>query len=165
MPQSPVYAATITVDTTDDELNLDADCSLREAIQAANTNATVSGCDAGSAAVVDVNQVPAGTYTLDLIGTGDDANAQGDLDILQSVTINGAGSGVTIIENGYGVAGTLGDGDRHIYFDPNYAVGGVKVIITDITFRNGDLGTTGSSYIGGGSIYLSGRGWSADHRR
>lgn len=158
MPQSPVYAATITVDTTDDELNGDTDCSLREAIQAANTNAAVSGCDAGSAAVVDVIQVPAGTYTLDLTGPGDDANAQGDLDILQSVTINGAGSGVTIIENGYGVAGTLGDGDRHIHIDPNFSVGGVNVIITDITFRNGDLGTTGSLYIGGGSIYKEGNG-------
>ena len=30
--------ATITVDTFDDELNSDGDCSLREAIEAANTN-------------------------------------------------------------------------------------------------------------------------------
>jgi len=34
-------AATITVNTTVDELNSDGDCSLREAIQAANTDAAV----------------------------------------------------------------------------------------------------------------------------
>ena len=40
--------ATIIVDTIDDELNADGDCSLREAIQAANTDATVDACTAGS---------------------------------------------------------------------------------------------------------------------
>ena len=38
----------ITVTTTDDELNGDDHCSLREAIQAANTDAAVSGCTGGS---------------------------------------------------------------------------------------------------------------------
>ena len=35
----PAAAATITVSTLADELNADGDCSLREAVQAANTNA------------------------------------------------------------------------------------------------------------------------------
>jgi CSLREA domain-containing protein len=39
----------ITVNTDEDELNTDGDCSLREAITAADTNAAVDGCDAGSA--------------------------------------------------------------------------------------------------------------------
>jgi CSLREA domain-containing protein len=39
----------ITVNTTDDESNADGNCSLREAIQAANNNAKVDGCKAGSA--------------------------------------------------------------------------------------------------------------------
>jgi CSLREA domain-containing protein len=51
---SPAWAADITVTTTDDELNDDADCSLREAIEAANTNAAVGGCAAGSDTAVDV---------------------------------------------------------------------------------------------------------------
>ncbi len=42
------YAATIIVTTTDDELNSDGDCSLREAVQAANTNSIVDECLAGS---------------------------------------------------------------------------------------------------------------------
>jgi CSLREA domain-containing protein len=45
---SPAWAADITVSTTDDELNDDGDCSLREAIEAADTNAAVDGCAAGS---------------------------------------------------------------------------------------------------------------------
>jgi len=38
LPQRPVEAATIAVTTTSDELNADGDCSLREAVRAANTN-------------------------------------------------------------------------------------------------------------------------------
>jgi len=38
---APMALATITVDTTDDELNNDGDCSLREAIQAANTDSAI----------------------------------------------------------------------------------------------------------------------------
>ena len=45
-----VQAAGIAVDTTTDELNSDGDCSLREAVQAANTDAAVDGCAAGSGA-------------------------------------------------------------------------------------------------------------------
>lgn len=36
--------ATINVNTTDDELNNDGDCSLREAIRAANTDTAVDAC-------------------------------------------------------------------------------------------------------------------------
>ncbi|GAI39182.1 unnamed protein product, partial [marine sediment metagenome] len=38
----------IVVDTTDDELNSDGDCSLREAVRAANLDITVDGCEVGS---------------------------------------------------------------------------------------------------------------------
>ena len=41
--------ATIVVNTGDDENNTDGDCSLREAVVAANTNAAVDGCAAGDA--------------------------------------------------------------------------------------------------------------------
>ena len=46
-------AGTIAVNTLDDELISDGDCSLREAIEAANTNLAVDGCAAGEAAAVD----------------------------------------------------------------------------------------------------------------
>lgn len=45
-----VYAAAITVNTPDDELNSDGDCSLREAIRAANLDTAVDACSPGSGA-------------------------------------------------------------------------------------------------------------------
>ena len=44
LPPTAAHAASIVVNTTDDELNDDGDCSLREAITAANTNAAVDAC-------------------------------------------------------------------------------------------------------------------------
>ncbi len=83
------YAATFTVtkiaDTNDG--TCDADCSLREAIIAANSN---PGAD-------DVT-VPAGTYVLDLVGADEDASATGDLDIFDELTLTGAGADQTIID-------------------------------------------------------------------
>src|SRR5690349_19560398 len=96
-PPRAANAATITVTTTTDELNTDGDCSLREAIQAANTNAAVDACPAGQSGQVDTIIVPAGTYTLTLAGN-DDNNAVGDLDIKGNVTITGAGAATTIIQ-------------------------------------------------------------------
>src|SRR5215204_1079616 len=47
--KAAVPGTTITVNTTVDESNTKGDCSLREAIKAANTNSAVDGCTAGSA--------------------------------------------------------------------------------------------------------------------
>ncbi|MCL4303694.1 MAG: VCBS repeat-containing protein [Anaerolineae bacterium] len=87
---------TLEVDRTDDtnaasaQICADAtpnDCSLRGAISKAN---------AGSSDIYTIT-VPAGTYTLSLNGVNEDGNAGGDLDILNDVTINGAGALTTII--------------------------------------------------------------------
>lgn len=45
---SAAAGATINVNTTADELNADSDCSLREAVQAANTDAAPSCCPRAS---------------------------------------------------------------------------------------------------------------------
>ena len=76
---------TKTADTNDGVC--DTDCSLREAIGAAN-----------ALAGADTITVPAGTYTLSIAGTGEDANATGDLDISDDLTING--TTFTIIDGG-----------------------------------------------------------------
>src|SRR5215207_7650396 len=47
--KAAVPSTTITVNTIVDESNTKGDCSLREAIKAANTNAAVDGCRVGSA--------------------------------------------------------------------------------------------------------------------
>ena len=47
---SILSGTTITVNTTSDELNTDGDCSLREALRAANLNYPVDKCPAGTGA-------------------------------------------------------------------------------------------------------------------
>lgn len=116
-------AASIVVNTPTDELNSDGDCSLREAIQAANTDSAVDACTMGSG--TDVITVPAGTYTLSLAGAGENANLTGDLDITSNLTINGAGNFATIIDGN----GT----DRVVEVRP-----GATTLIRDITIQNGN---------------------------
>ena len=129
----PAHAATITVNTTVDELNANGNCSLREAIQAANSDTAVDACAAGSGA--DIIVLPAGLYTLSIGGSGEDFNDTGDLDIAGDVTINGAGAATTIIHQ-----------DRmDRVFDINAPA--TVVAISGLTIRNGR--PPGSS--GGGS--------------
>jgi CSLREA domain-containing protein len=91
-------AATITVNTTADELNSDGDCSLREAIRAANTNTRVDACTAGSSTENDTISVPSGTYTLTRTGENEDNATTGDLDIRGNLSLIGAGASSTILE-------------------------------------------------------------------
>ncbi len=79
----PAHAlTTIAVTTVGDELNTDGDCSLREAIQAANLNTAVDACAAGVGA--DTIVLAAGTYTISRSGI-DDTNANGDFDIITTI--------------------------------------------------------------------------------
>ena len=94
--QTEVAESLITVNTTDDELNSDGDCSLREAIRASNTDSAVDACTAGAGA--DTINLPAGIYTLTVLGAGENAAATGDLDITGDLTISGAGAGTTIVD-------------------------------------------------------------------
>lgn len=59
-----VSAATITVNTTEDEFNSDGDCSLREAITAANTNRAVDACVPGVFGADTITFSITGTITL-----------------------------------------------------------------------------------------------------
>lgn len=120
---APIGATTINVNTTIDELNADGDCSLREAVRSANTDAAVDACTAGSGA--DTINLPAGTYTLSLSGTGEDASLTGDLDIITEVTLSGAGSGSTIID------GNTIDRVLDTAWGP--------VLISNLTIQNGRL--------------------------
>lgn len=101
-------ATLIVVDSTADVVADDGACTLREAIIAANTDSalyvTPGECPAGSGA--DTIQLYAFTYPLSTGGAGEDDAYTGDLDILEDLTILGAGMGSTTI-NGGGT--TLGD--------------------------------------------------------
>jgi len=85
----------IAVTTTVDAIAVDGACSLREAVIAANTNAPVDTCPAGSASELDHIGLLASTYVLTIAGPGEDASATGDLDLLGSVGIDGPFDGGT----------------------------------------------------------------------
>jgi CSLREA domain-containing protein len=129
--------AVITVDTPDDELNEDGDCSLREAIRAANIDSTVDGCEAGNGQ--DTILVGEGTYVLALTGIGEDEALTGDLDITDDLTITGAGASVTIID---------GDHLDRVF----HIIGEVSVGISRVTIQNGNASTTTGLFGGGGIL-------------
>jgi CSLREA domain-containing protein len=135
----PVRASTtITVSTTADELNQNGNCSLREAIQAANTDTAVDACPAGSG--TDTIILPSGFYALTIPGTGEDANQTGSLDISGDLLLQGNGASTTVIDGG---GTTLRD-------RPLWIVSG-RVRVTGITLQNGKPGNTGA----GGGIFVA----------
>jgi uncharacterized repeat protein (TIGR01451 family)/CSLREA domain-containing protein len=149
------HAATINVTTTDDELNADEDCSLREAIEAANTDAVVDACTAGSSDM-DTIYLPAGTYTLSLTGSDENANQTGDLDVLDDLTIVGDGADSTIID---------ADGiDRVLHVVPEdpmldiiyLDISGVTITGGAVTDTNGLCFDYISPMVGGGGICTGG---------
>jgi CSLREA domain-containing protein len=127
-------AVTIAVTTADDEANSDGDCSLREAIRAANKDLPIDRCPAGSGA--DTITLPAGVYTLTINGAAESYALTGDLDIRSDLTIVGAGASQTIIDGNY-----LNFQDR--VFD---ILSPAKVQLSQLTIR---LGRTAASETGG----------------
>jgi len=87
---------TIQVDTTTDELNSNGNCSLREAIRAANLDTAIDACPAGNGA--DKIVLPAGNYMLSIEGEDENDALTGDLDITADLRITGQSSNGTIID-------------------------------------------------------------------
>jgi len=136
-PAKPASAATYTVTKTEDTADgaCDADCSLREAIIAANG---IPGADTIT--------LPADTYTLTIPGIGESAAATGDLDITDDLTINGAGAASTVIDGGAI--------DRVFTIDPNGS--GIAAEISGVTVQNGNTATNGSGIFNAGTLTLTG---------
>src|SRR5438552_11192284 len=99
-----------------------AGISLREAVIAAN-----------STAGADTIMVPAGVFTLTISGS-DDTAAAGDLDVRDALTIQGAGSGSTIIQAG--TTSTNGI-DKVFSFNPIGSLAGFAVSLSGLTIRYG----------------------------
>lgn len=135
----------INVNTTTDENNNDGDCSLREAVIAANTDAVRDGCPAGNG--TDTIHLSAGTYGFTLAGSGENGALTGDLDLLDDVVLDGSGAANTTIDaNG---------------LDRVLEIRGVAVEISDLTLQEGDSGSLGAGgilvYTGGSLTMFNGR--------
>ncbi len=133
-------ATTVTVDTVTDELDGDTSSianliatpggtgiSLREAVSAANNTAGADEIlfDAG------LDTIP---IVLDIAGTGEDANVDGDLDIIDpdGLTITGNGEANTILDDNAD--------ERVLHSEINSG----DLTLTDLTVRNGnDAGSGG----------------------
>ncbi|MDO9300208.1 MAG: CSLREA domain-containing protein, partial [Anaerolineales bacterium] len=102
LPVTPSYAATITVNITTDENANNGNCSLREAVIAANTDLAYNGCPAGDVGADTIILASGSTYTLSIVGTGENASATGDLDILDPLTIQANGATPAIINQTVG---------------------------------------------------------------
>lgn len=129
--QAPVMRAgadTIVVTTTEDELNTDGDCSLREAVMAVNTQAPVDAC-AGAPESRNIFVEP-GEYRLTIPGAGDDAGLTGDLDVLRPMQLDLTGVGQAVIDGG--------ELDR--IFDIHPSAYPHRTVLVGIVLRNGDAG-------------------------
>ncbi|MCX6022030.1 MAG: CSLREA domain-containing protein, partial [Chloroflexi bacterium] len=131
------FAVTKTADTNDGAC--DADCSLREAIVAANAISPAEGIIA----------LPAGVYTLTRTGASEDAAATGDLDIIGKATINGAGAGTTIIQAGTSAVNGI---DRVFHL---LASGESRLTLDGVMVRFGMTAGNGGGILNdGGSVAL-----------
>ena len=118
----------IVVNTAEDEMNTDGDCSLREAVEAANTNAAVDGCSAGDE---DGDTITfAGAYTIAL--------TMGELLLTDDVQIDASDVGEVTVDAG---------GDSRIFdVDAASGAGDMRaVMFVSLALQNGDSGMGGSS--------------------
>jgi hypothetical protein len=107
----------------------DSDCSLREAVLAANAGS-------GNDTII----LPAGHFQLGIAGVGEDAAAAGDLDLTKSVTISGAGARSTVVDA--------------VGLDRVFDVGsGAVVLISDLTVTGG-AGPAGAGMRNAGTLTL-----------
>ncbi|MFO1518912.1 MAG: CSLREA domain-containing protein [bacterium] len=124
-----VHANTLKVTRTDDPPPNGCqpnDCSLREAITAANQDSQT-----------DTIEIPAGWYTIGA-GANDEQNLKGDFDIWVSMDFKGAGKGKTII-----------DGERlDRLFHLHHQNATFKVSFSDLTIAGGNAANGN-----GGAIY------------
>lgn len=150
-------AATITPDIFTDDATTNGNCTLREAIIAANTNTARDNCTAGSNNETDTISLSAGTYTLSFAGTGEEAAATGDLDILENaastdIAVTGAGaigSSTTTI-NGGAI-------DRIFHINPVAdPAADVALSISGVVLTNGSInGGGGGAIRNDGTLTLS----------
>jgi predicted outer membrane repeat protein len=126
--------ATFNVTTALDEVTPgDGRRSLREAVTAANSNPGA-----------DVIVVPAGVFKVAL--ARDNGNLTGDFDVTDSVTIRGAGAGLTAID---------GQQLDRVFDVSGTAPGSITVVLEKLTVRNGNVtGHGGGVQVGNANLVV-----------
>src|SRR5581483_3773208 len=122
-------AATFVVDSTADEV----DASPGDGVcQTASMTCTLSAAvqEANHLAGADTIQLPAGAYVLTIPPAADGDAANGDLEVLEDLTVTGAGAATTILD---------GNGAAKIFT----GYGGVSLVVSGVTIRNGVGGVGG----------------------
>jgi len=132
----------LTVNSTEDTLEDDGECSLREAISTVNSGIP-SGQMAGECAIPpDGIDLPAGIYTLAIEGDDEGFNQSGDLNIRTDLILSGAGADNTIIQAGP----SPGSGIDRVLSVLQHRV---TLDIRDLTIRHGQTDNSG------GGIYTT----------
>jgi CSLREA domain-containing protein len=144
-------AATINVGPTNDAAPGavdDTGCTLRDAVQAANTNAPFSDCNGDNAGADTIVLQGGKTYTISQHAV-DDTNAKGDLDITGPVTIRSSGPGLATINAGntFSAGGPEAGADRVL--DVRSTAGAVT--LDGLRITNGFANPAGTD-VGGGGI-------------
>lgn len=140
--ESAYSGKTFVIDTEDDGVDAfpgdglcdtgSGVCTLRAAIQEAN-----------ELVGMDIIQLPAGNYTLSIVGVGEDAAQSGDLDINDALWLSGESQETSIIDG-------IGS-DRILDICPSNSCNkSIKVNIADLTIQNGKI--EDNSSLGGGAL-------------
>src|ERR1041385_741163 len=142
-------AATITVTSAADNTIVDGQCTLREAIIAANSNSTTGDCTAGTAGLDTIHfAIGSGTQTINL------ARAQPGYSGTPLIDVNGSAAGtsvgLTLVASGNAVTGLAID---------HFALEGIRVASSNNVISSNRIAFNGSaSTVGAGVRVLSGTG-------
>jgi CSLREA domain-containing protein len=117
-------AGAIQVTTTADGTEMTEACTLRQAIESANTDSDMGGCLRTGEAPYTI-LVPAGVYRLNG-SSGDDGNLSGDLDIRTDLTLVGEGATETIIQAA-AVPGLAADRVMQVHGETDVTIRGVTI--------------------------------------
>ena len=127
--EGAIFVVDSTVDAIDNApgdglCDGDGLCTLRAAVMEAN-----------AAPGLDTILLPGGNYVLRLGGSGEDASAEGDLDIWNDLDIEGAEDGAAVIDGGG--------------FDRVFHILGEDVVVTMkvVTLRNGNADVGGAIFV------------------
>ena len=160
---APASAGTITVTTTLDQLDGSAPCSLREAVEVANTDADGRGCADANPSAADVIRLAGGDYSLRRAGV-EDANASGDLDVTETLTIAGDGADESGIDGNGAITG-----DRVLHLSAGtLTISGLSVYDGRGSFGGGILAQAGTTprltdgTVSGNESFSSGGGITGD---